>query len=77
MRMMEAAYERWPDLHMKVEDIMAEGHRVMVRNIWTATDRTNGPRISFCGFVLRRLANRRIAERWATLTPPGEAVEVW
>jgi predicted ester cyclase len=49
----------------------------MVRNIWTATDRTTGHRIGFRGFVLWRFANGKIVERWATLTPPGEAVEVW
>ena len=29
--MMEAAYKRWPDLRVKVEDILAEGDKVMVR----------------------------------------------
>jgi predicted ester cyclase len=77
MRMMEAAYERWPDLHVDVQDIIAEGDKVMVRNVWTATDRATGRVIGFRGFVLWRFANGKIVERWATLTPPGEAVAAW
>lgn len=67
--MMENAYQRWPDLHVTVEDIIAEGDKVMVRNKWTATE-SNGVRIEFSGFVLWRFASGKIVERWATLTPP-------
>ena len=67
--MMENAYRRWPDLHVSVEDILAEGDKVMVRNTWTATEAT-GQRIEFSGFVLWRFASGKIVERWATLTPP-------
>ncbi len=70
--MMEHAYARWPDLHVSVEDILAEGDKVMVRNVWMATEK-GGRRIQFSGFVLWRFANGRIVERWATLTPPSEA----
>jgi predicted ester cyclase len=68
--MMEHAYQRWPDLHVSVEDILAEGDKVMVRNVWTATEKPTGQKIQFGGFVLWRFANGRIVERWATLTPP-------
>jgi len=77
MGMMAAAYERWPDLHVNVEDLVAEGDKVMVRNVWTATDKATGRRITFRGFVLWRFANGKIVERWATLTPPGEAAGGW
>lgn len=69
--MMEAAYKRWPDLSVKVEDILAEGDRVMVRNSWTATEAETGQRIEFHGFVLWRFAKKKIVERWATITPPA------
>ena len=69
-RMMEAAYKRWPDLHVTVEDILAEDDRVMVRNTWTATESATGQKIEFHGFVLWRFANKKIVERWATITPP-------
>jgi predicted ester cyclase len=72
--MMEHAYEGWPDLHVAVEDILAEGDKVMVRNVWTATEKATGKKIRFGGFVLWRFASRKIVERWATLTPPVEVV---
>jgi predicted ester cyclase len=70
--MMENAYQRWPDLQVSVEDILAEDDKVMVRNVWTATEKSNGKKIQFRGFVLWRFANRKIVERWATLTAPAE-----
>jgi predicted ester cyclase len=71
--MMELAYQFWPDLHVEVEDILAEGDKVMVRNVWTATEKSSGRKISFRGFVLWRFARGKIVERWATLTPPQAA----
>ena len=68
--MMEYAYQRWPDLQVHVEDIIAEGDKVMVRNSWTATEASTGQRIEFHGFVLWRFSNKKIVERWATITPP-------
>ena len=71
--MMENVYQRWPDLHVTVEDILAEGDKVMVRNRWSGTEKSTGKKIEFQGFVLWRFANRKIVERWATLTAPAEA----
>jgi predicted ester cyclase len=68
--MMEYAYKRWPELRVQVEDILAEGDKVMVRNSWTATEASTGQRIEFHGFVLWRFSNKKIVERWATLTLP-------
>ena len=68
--MMKAAYHRWPDLHVTVEDIIAERDKVVVRNTWRATDAATGQKIEFHGFVLWRFANRKLVERWATLTAP-------
>jgi predicted ester cyclase len=68
--MMEGAYQKWPDLHITVEDILAEGDKVAVRNTWQATEKTTGQKIEFHGFVLWRFANQKIVERWATITPP-------
>lgn len=69
-RMMEAAYKRWPDLHVTVEDILAEGDKVMGPNSWTATEAATRQKTEFHGFVLWRFANEKIVERWATITPP-------
>jgi predicted ester cyclase len=68
--MMEGAYQKWPDLQVTVEDILAEGDKVMVRNVWHATDQATGQKIEFHGFVLWRFAQKKIVERWATITPP-------
>lgn len=58
--MMEGAYTRWPDLHVSVEAILAEGDKVMVRNEWTGTEALSGNKIEFHGFVLWRFANGKI-----------------
>jgi predicted ester cyclase len=68
--MMEGAYKKWPDLHVTVEDILAEDDKVMVRNTWHATEQATGQKIEFHGFVLWRFAHGKIVERWATITPP-------
>jgi predicted ester cyclase len=67
--MMERAYKRWPDLDVEVKDILAEGDKVMVRNRWTGTE-NDGTRIAFEGLVLWRFADKKIVERWATITAP-------
>lgn len=73
-QMMESAYRKWPDLHVKVMDAICEGDKVMVRNQWTGTDSVSGAKYEFHGFVLWRFANGKIVERWATLTDPMEVV---
>lgn len=69
-QMMEGVYRKWPDLTVSVEDILAEGDKVMVRNIWRGTDTATGIAIEFHGFVLWRFAGGSIVERWATVTVP-------
>ena len=71
-KMMEAACERWPNLKVTVQDILAEDDRVVVRNSWTGTEAATGRKIEFHGFVMWRFANRKIVERWATITPPTQ-----
>jgi len=71
--MMTAAYQKWPDLHVTIEDIIAERDKVMVRNTWRGTDAATGQKVEFHGFVLWRFANHKIVERWATLTAPRNA----
>jgi predicted ester cyclase len=72
MNMMRGLYKMWPDLHVTVEDSIAEGDKVMVRNTWRATDPKSGKKLEFHGFVLWRFANRKIVERWATITESAE-----
>jgi predicted ester cyclase len=67
------ALKRFPDLHVTIEDMIAEDDKVVVRNHWTATDPQTGTRLEFRGIVIWRIANRRIAERWAYLESPHPA----
>ena len=71
-QMMIAMYPSMPDLHLTIEDIIAEGDKVVCRNIWRWTDRPSGKKMQFHGFVMWRFEGNRIAERWATVTPPAE-----
>ena len=63
-------YKRMPDLHLTIEDMIAEGDKVVCRNIWRWTD-PSGKNMQFHGFVLWRFEGGKIAERWATVTPPS------
>ena len=65
-----AAFQRFPDIHVTIEDIIAEGDKVVVRNVWRATDRDSQRRIEFGGIVIWRIAGGKLAERWAYLDSP-------
>jgi len=65
-----AALKRFPDLHVQIEDMIAEEDRVVVRNHWTATDSQTGKKLEFRGIVIWRIAARKIVERWAYLESP-------
>jgi predicted ester cyclase len=71
-KMMLAMYQSMPDLHLTVEDMVAEGDKVVCRNIWRWTDAASGKKMQFHGFVLWRFEGNKIAERWATVTQPAE-----
>ena len=42
---------------------------------WRGTSARTGKPMEFHGFVLWRLEGGKIAERWATVTPPAESVD--
>ena len=71
-RMMRQLYSRMPDLHLTIEDLIAEGDKVVCKNHWRWTDPDSGKRMAFHGFVLWRFEGDKIAERWATVTQPAE-----
>lgn len=71
-QMMLRMYEAMPDLRLTIEDILAEGDKVVCRNIWRWTDPASQKKMQFHGFVLWRFEGSKIAERWATVTPPSE-----
>lgn len=71
-QMMIGIYKAMPDLRVTIEDMIAEGDKVMCRNIWRWVDPLSGKKMQFHGFVLWRFEGDKIAERWATVTPPAE-----
>ena len=73
--MMRAMYERMPGIHITIEEMIAEGDRVVCRNIWRWKDPATGAQMEFHGFVEWRFEGGKIAERWATVTPPRPASE--
>lgn len=73
-KMMIAMYKSMPDLRVNIEDMIAEGDKVMCRNVWRWRDATTGKKMQFHGFVLWRFEGDKIAERWATVSQPAEEV---
>ena len=70
--MMLGMYKVMPDLHLTIEEMIAEADKVVCRNIWRWTDPSSGKKMQFHGFVMWRFEGDKIAERWATVTPPAE-----
>ncbi len=71
--MMAAMHGLIPNLHVEVLDAVAEGDKVAVRNRWTGTNAQTGEAVEFHGFVMWRVAEGKIVERWATVTPMHQA----
>jgi steroid delta-isomerase-like uncharacterized protein len=69
-------HQAFPDLRVKIEDIVAEADRVAVRARWYGTHRGSFPAMpvpatgrpfSFTGMVFWRIRDGKIVERWATI----------
>src|SRR5579863_4651444 len=75
-QMMIAMYKSMPDLRVTIEDMIAEGDKVVCRNIWRWTG-ADGKQMQFHGFVLWRFDGNKIAERWATVTSPSQEATTW
>jgi predicted ester cyclase len=70
--MMAMMHQMFPDLRVVVKDQVAQGDKVVVRNVWTGTNAETGQRLECHGFVMWRIASGKIVERWATVTPMHE-----
>src|SRR5216684_6975471 len=62
--------QKFPDLHVTIDDMIAEDDRVVVRNQRNAADSQTGKKLEFRGIVIWRIAARQIVERWAYLEAP-------
>jgi predicted SnoaL-like aldol condensation-catalyzing enzyme len=59
----------YPDLHVRVVDILAEGHTVAARIIWQGTQRHAGTPLHQTGIVLLHLNEYgQLLERWSGYT---------
>jgi steroid delta-isomerase-like uncharacterized protein len=64
----------FPDHHLEIEDMLAEGNKVVARCTWYGTHlgtfrgiQATGKKIAMQGIVIWRIADGKIAERWATV----------
>jgi predicted SnoaL-like aldol condensation-catalyzing enzyme len=64
------AYQKFPDIHVDILDLIAEDDKVVVRNHWTGTEAHSGNKYEFSGIVIWRIAHGQLVERWAYLTAP-------
>jgi predicted SnoaL-like aldol condensation-catalyzing enzyme len=70
MQYVGAALKKVPDLRVRIEDLIAEDDKVVVRNHWTGTDAVSKQRLEFSGIVIWRIAHGQLVERWAFLESP-------
>jgi predicted SnoaL-like aldol condensation-catalyzing enzyme len=60
----------YPDMQVEVQDILAEGNQVAVRNTWRGTHRDTGELFGQMGMAIFRLNDAgQIAERWSAYKP--------
>ena len=67
------ALKNFPDMKVTIEDMVAGADKVVVRNVWRCTDPSSGKKLQFGGIVIWRIAQGKIAERWAYLERPKPA----
>lgn len=69
-----ALHQAFPDLHVSVEDLIAEGDKVVSRNIVTGTHRGDymglpptGRSVTYSEMFVVRFLDGRVAETWAVV----------
>jgi hypothetical protein len=67
-------HEAFPDLHISIEDLIAEGDKVVTRERITGTHRGNymglpatGKKVAYNEIIIARFANGRIVETWGVV----------
>lgn len=73
----------FPDLHVKVEDVVAEGDKVVYRNTVTGTHQgeyrgmaPTGRSVTYSEIFIVRLANGRIAEIWGVVDVHSQLLQL-
>jgi steroid delta-isomerase-like uncharacterized protein len=69
-----AAYTAFPDIHFTIEDMVAEGDKVVLRGSATATHKgefmgiaATGKKVSITTIVISRIVNGKFQEDWESL----------
>jgi predicted SnoaL-like aldol condensation-catalyzing enzyme len=58
--------EEYPNMHVDILDIVAEGNKVAARLVWRGNHRESGDEFHRMGIVILRLDDQgRLAERWS------------
>jgi len=73
-KFLAAVFAAFPDAHVTIEDMIAEGDRVVVRNTWRGTFRgpwmgipPTGKEVTWTGIVMWKVNNGKITDRWANI----------
>ncbi len=68
----------FPDIHVTIEDILAEGDKVAARLAFVGTHQgpfqgieATGKRVQWSGIWMYRIADGRLVERWHRYDMPG------
>lgn len=72
--MLSMIHGGFPDLQATIEDMIAEGDKVVVRKFWTGTHQGDfmgipptGKFVRFEGIIIWRFEEGKLAERWASI----------
>lgn len=68
----------FPDFSLSVEDVIAEGEKVMTRYTWRGTQQgtflgipPTGKQVTVTGILVSRVVDGKIAEEWGIVDMPG------
>jgi predicted SnoaL-like aldol condensation-catalyzing enzyme len=62
--------EKYPNMNLKVEDVIGEGKKVVLRNIWNGNHKDTGDRFYQMGIIILLFNEKnQIQERWSAYTP--------
>lgn len=78
-KVMSVLHEAYPDLHVAIEDVIAEGDKVVARNVVTGTNRGDymgraptGKSVRYNEIFIFRVADGRVAEIWGVVDLFGQ-----
>lgn len=61
----EGLFENYPDIQVKIEEIIAEGDFVVTRDAWSATEKSTGKKKSGWVMHMIKIKGGKITEEWS------------